>query len=84
MSDTKNDGGPAFPALDPRKYDAAGELLPRGMSLRDYFAGKAMQSLILAAAQGHLKAKDGRRVGPSDYAGAAYENADAMLAERSK
>ena len=39
---TTNTGGPAFPA-------PAGRLTPitdQGMTLRDYFAGKAMQALI--------------------------------------
>ena len=40
---TTNTGGPAFPGLHPSKechYQDA------GMTLRDYFAGKAMQALI--------------------------------------
>jgi hypothetical protein len=36
----KNDGGPAFPTWD------GPELVVQGMSLRDYFAAKAMQALI--------------------------------------
>ena len=43
MSENKNaktpaDGGPAFPV-------AHSHLIQSGMSLRDYFAGKAMQAL---------------------------------------
>jgi len=37
MSNTKNNGGPAFP----RQHDWG-----YGMTLRDYFAAKAMQALI--------------------------------------
>ena len=37
-----NDGGPAFPVH--RDYEAFNP----GMSLRDYFAAKAMQSLLLS------------------------------------
>ena len=42
-----------------------------GMTLRDYFAAKAMQTLITD-------------YGPADAATEAYEYADAMLKERAK
>lgn len=42
-------GGPAFPAdpacFDPKTLDEA-ERLASGMSLRDYFAAKAMQTIL--------------------------------------
>ena len=64
---SKNDGGPAFPLKDPRTCDY------HGMSLRDYFAAKAMQAirteLSLSAA---ICAKQ------------AYDLADAMLAEKER
>lgn len=43
MSDTKNTGGPAFPTpnLDWDVY---------GMTLRDYFAAKAMQGMVASGA----------------------------------
>jgi hypothetical protein len=41
MSNTKNTGGPAFPTT---QWGHGGEA--DGMTLRDYFAAKAMQSLI--------------------------------------
>lgn len=46
MSKQIDDGGPAFPILD----DAGSGLRLRegGMSLRDYLAAKAMQSLIIS------------------------------------
>lgn len=56
-------GGPAFPV--------AGY---QGMTLRDYFAGLAMQSLIQ-----HLTGDDNEIV---DTAEDAYSFADAMLKER--
>jgi len=63
MSNT-NTGGPAFP------YGTA----YAGMTLRDYFAAKAMQSLLRGAnprdGQWHIESK------------AAYEIADAMLKAR--
>lgn len=63
MSQVKNDG-PAFPV-------AYGGGRIEGMTLRDYFAAKAMQGLMDAAM-------------PScEIAQVAYELADAMLAARS-
>lgn len=43
MSENKDNGGPAFPLVEP-----AGEMcsVSPGMSLRDYFAAKAMQGDI--------------------------------------
>lgn len=63
-------GGPAFPLVH--------EVLPdgRGMSLRDYFAGQALQGL-LASTDAHSALPD---AGP--LAKHAYRFADAMLAER--
>ena len=56
------DGGPAFPCPDTENYD--GEA---GMSLRDWFAGLAMQGM-LASGQVVL-----------NVPGEAYEFADLML-----
>lgn len=53
-----------------------------GMSLRDYFAAKAMQSLILSNPYYDLVVEN--RQEPRHYAADAYKLADAMLAERSK
>lgn len=63
---SKLDGGSAFPVSNVHN--------PIGMSLRDYFAGFAMQGLIVADAQWTLN--------PKDLATMAYERADAMLRER--
>lgn len=49
-----------------------------GMSLRDYFAARAMQSFVQSATFNGLVAKN------KQFAEAAYEMADAMLKERSK
>ena len=43
MSNT-NTGGPAFPGFD--YIDQHGKKNPEGMTLRDYFAAKAMQGFI--------------------------------------
>ena len=60
---SKNDGGQAFPGGHP----------PNGMSLRDWFAGMALQGLI-----------DPRAMSPGTeiLAEKSYSFADAMLAER--
>lgn len=63
---TPNDGGPAFP-----RVDSIGTIAV-GMSLRDYFAAKA------------IAASDISYWSASELAASAYELADAMLAERKK
>jgi len=65
------DGGPAFPV--PQAYDE------QGMTLRDYFAAKAMQAMITkGGGDGKTRGKQGVPV----IAGFAYEYADAMLKAR--
>jgi hypothetical protein len=60
---SNNTGGPAFPThLN----------LTQGMTLRDYFAAKAMQGMLA----------DPNTPEIIDIAGAAYEVADAMLRAR--
>ncbi len=65
----KNDGGRAFPS-----HGSMGEVAQEGMSLRDYFAAKAMQGLMA-----RVGAHDADRIAHD-----AYIVADAMLAERDK
>ena len=66
MSNT-NTGGPAFPVCDAARIHDL-----KGMTLRDYFAAKAMQGLISAD-----------QMTPHDYvANDAYGYADAMLKAR--
>ena len=69
MSEPINDGGPAYPVeffdCECRAQNST------GMSLRDYFAGQAMQAWI----HHYGDTKEGT-------AEAAYDYADAMLAER--
>ena len=75
MTENKNaktpaDGGAAFPV-------AHSYLIQSGMSLRDYFAAKAMQGFIDYAAA------KGRFVPPDDQlAQCSYDVADAMLKAR--
>jgi hypothetical protein len=68
----KDTGGPAFPSVL-RGTDG-------GLSVRDYFAAKAMQGLIVKWSI------DKKFVMPAQYETAkmAYEFADVMITERSK
>ena len=72
---TTNNGGPAFPTTH------NGSTLPgqSGMTLRDYFAAKAMQSAI-SGHIGHYGHEDHWPV--KDIASYAYGMADAMLKAR--
>ncbi|MCO7556167.1 hypothetical protein [Metapseudomonas otitidis] len=75
-------GGPAFPSTKHEKEAAWGELKEvhiAGMSLRDYFAAKAMQALIGTAARPCLLGLEGAE---PETSRAAYRIADEMLAAR--
>lgn len=86
MSDQKKtDGGPAFPIYG--KLNEWGYAEQPGMTLRDYFAAKAMAALVLATEQKYLsdpiKHEACRASEDSEYvAQDAYAIADAMLNER--
>lgn len=58
----------------------------QGMTLRDYFAAKAMQALIAAGAEVHIHKADGVLTLPSKVGipPLAYEYAEAMLEAREK
>jgi hypothetical protein len=85
-----NDGGPAFPRpSDP--CPCIGDTGHSGMSLRDWFAGQALAGMIapmIAADPVAIQraADTDGFVGrfPDYVANRAYEQADAMLAARSK
>ncbi len=80
MSTQINDGGPAFPVaeiFDERTGNYT-QYASDGMSLRDYFAAKAMQ---VALSQCSSFPDEGWRVG---VALDAYAMADAMLKARGK
>lgn len=64
----KNTGGPAFPVLHWISGESTGA--EEGMTLRDYFAAKAMQGLMDAA------------MPMPEIAQAAYQMADDMLKAR--
>ena len=63
-----NTGGPAFPRMGERCQSINED----GMTLRDYFAAKAMQGLLASEVHAPLE----------DFAATAYKMADAMLKER--
>ena len=65
---------PAFPGV--QYISMRGDKNPEGMTLRDYYAAKAMQGL-LAQFQGCANGCD-----PAHHAKWAYEMADAMLSAR--
>jgi hypothetical protein len=65
----RDDGGPAFP-----DYDHNG--VNQGMSMRDYFAAKAMADVLH-----HFNWEDDSIARAAEM---AYQLADAMLKERSK
>lgn len=71
MNTSKDTGGPAFPTT---QY--AGGVSPsghaHGMTLRDYFAAKAMQGILASGKEGSW----------GNFAYWAYTVADAMLEER--
>ena len=86
---SKNNGGPAFPNGLGYTRDKKGNIYPNeeeGMTLRDYFAAKAMQGIYACPVQ--LYRADGTPMPDpltsADIAKMAYEEADAMLAEREK
>lgn len=78
MNEIKDNGGPAFP----EQFVADGVLMAShsGMSIRDWFAGMALQGIISGdqdfATEGYPSALDVTHM--------AYKYADAMLAERNK
>jgi hypothetical protein len=85
MSTPINDGGSAFPEVRSCNFDGAHQMLSTcsyiktvgGMSLRDYFAAKALAGILANPNLTDCKASKWA----TDY---AYEAADAMIAQRKK
>lgn len=71
----KNTGGPAFPC----EYEGSTRSDAYGMTLRDYFAAKAMQAMITTSNGPCLNGLEGYE---SHTASAAYRISDAMLEAR--
>ena len=70
------DGGPAFPLQRYPESNPDAVYQELGMTLRDYFAGKVMEGIVLA------ERIDGGNLMPSKLARTAYKIASAMLKER--
>ena len=70
---TINDGGPAFP-FDEKQADGGHYHSHEGMTLRDYFAAKAMA--------GYCAVESSWDNPPEEVARCAYRTADAMLKAR--
>lgn len=71
-----NNGGPAFPLAEPGNCVSASE----GMTLRDYFAAKAMPLAWKIFDEGYST----DALTTENIAEAAYQIADAMIAAREK
>jgi len=89
----KETGGAAFPHdVEERYQDVYGEAHTSeysepGMTLRDYFAAKAMQAMITGYLSNEKSSESGFKFYEGDHlhaAKAAYAIADAMLKERKK
>ena len=79
MSNTNKTGGPAFPEVRIRSgdnYNPPTKLYYGGMTLRDYFAAKAMQAILSP------KSNVSDQFIADCCARSAYEIADAMLKAR--
>lgn len=74
MEENIETGGPAFPVQYSNEADGPTVMPHVGMTLRDYFAAKAMQ--------GFLTTEDASTYGPEVWAMEAYRMADAMLKAR--
>ena len=73
----KSGGGPAFP-FQRTSLDGESQVSCSGMSLRDYFAAKAMHGLMAS-----LK-RDGIAYDPAVVSDESYKLADAMLRARER
>lgn len=72
MSRLGDNGGPAFPIVHGHFVESL------GLSLRDYFAAKALQGILAFSGDGFTAVTGS----PEQFSKAAYTYADAMLAAR--
>jgi hypothetical protein len=87
---SKDTGGPAFP--EPLAVSPMGDLYNAapGMTLRDYFAAKALSGLFASMSDDFVrqqfidKSMRDHTTAKQQVARCAYEYADEMLAERAK
>ena len=86
MKTPSNDGGPAFPLINDHTHPTT---INNGMTLRDYFAGQALAGTVFHWGEvttylKHAGATHDAKSVRQFMAGAAYAQADAMIAERNK
>lgn len=86
---SKNDGGAAFPSPGVAVSDGRGDQMQQGayegMTLRDYFAARAMSALVGNAPNySQLIGRIGSAEWLSQQAIHAYAAADALIKERAK
>lgn len=81
---TKDDGGPAFPLPEwSYPHGVSGIKIQEGMSLRDWFAGMAMQGMLAHSTR--YKPRPGTSANWHEaISEEAYQLADAMIAEGKK
>lgn len=72
---------PAFPYQPLTPQGTPADAMSTGMTLRDYFAAKAMAALI-ASPRSPASAGDGQIITVGMIADLAYKTADAMLVQR--
>lgn len=75
---SKNNGGPAFPTIS--RSDDGEVIRVEGMTLRDYFAAKAMYAFVHRS--NLIEEADTSAEWLKTIADASYEMADAMLKAR--
>ena len=80
MSEVINDGGPAFPFVEPA---GPGVNVAPGMNMRDYLAAQVAGGVLHMIASGQHQQTPGGPSGAAFVAVTAYEVADAMLKARS-
>lgn len=80
MEKTIDDGGPAFPTPT-EVYDQGTRSATAGLSLRDYFAAKAMQTLLLTG-RATVELSDADFM--MEISRGSYRMSDAMIASRNK
>ena len=76
-----NDGGPAFPTENARQTGPS-SWHEEGMTLRDYFAAKALPIMWDAYDKGYCGLNDQDEPNVKTIAAGAYQLADAMLKAR--
>ena len=82
MNSAQNTGGPAFAAQ--LEVNRDGYAVIGGMTLRDYFAAKAMQGLMSGRWKPDMHGQqfDAYRADADEWAKSAYHFADSMLKAR--